>query len=612
MLQVVNVEKSFGERLLFRGVSFTLTPGERLALVGRNGSGKSTLFRMIMGTESPDEGSIVIPRGYRIGHLSQHLAFSAPTIVDEACKGLPEERRDEEYRAHVVLEGLGFTTEDFSKPASDFSGGFQIRVELARVLLSEPNLLLLDEPTNFLDIVSARWLEQFLRDWPHEVIIISHDRSFLDAVATHAMILHRGNARRISGSATALYTLLAQDESIYEQTRLNQEKKRREMEQFVTRFRAKAGTASLAQSRVKMLEKMEVYEELREEPVLDFSFTSAPFHGRALLEAEAISFSYPQRTPRDLPLPILNDFSLVIQPTDRIGVIGKNGRGKSTLLRLLTSELAVTAGLIRTSPHAKIGYFGQTNIDRLSDRLTVEEEIGQANPSLHRTRVRGICGTMMFSGDDALKRIRVLSGGERSRVLLGRLLALPTNLLLLDEPTNHLDIESVSALVESLEGYSGAVVLVTHDEYMLRKLARRIVLFAEDGVHLIEGGYEHFLSVRGWGDQGEITSTSAAPKEREEAKKNRSADDRKERALERQRRAERLRPIEREIASVEQKIVELESAVASAEKSLATDGGPKDRLEFAKLAKISSEGRSDIEHLFEKLEELEKKKKQLE
>lgn len=608
MLQVNNLEKNFGDRTLFRNVSFSLTPGERLAIVGRNGTGKSTLFRIILGEESPEEGEVVHPRGYKIGHLSQHLSFRESNILKEVCRGLPPGREDEEYLGEIVLSGLGFSSADLERPAHSFSGGFQIRIELARVLLSEPNLLLLDEPTNYLDIVSARWLEQHLRDWPGEIMMISHDRAFLDAVSTHTMIIHRGGVRKVSGSTTKLYELIKQDEEVYDKTRLNQEKKRREMERFVERFKAKAGTAALAQSRAKMLEKMEIGEELQEEPALDFTFTAAPFHGKVLLSAEGISFTYPKTPSQPNPAQILGSFNLTITHGDRIAIIGKNGRGKSTLLRLLADDLKPNSGEIKSSPHARLGYFGQTNIARLTPNLTIEDEIMQAalvgasRSGVDRTRIRGICGTMMFSGDDALKQIRVLSGGEKSRVLLGKLLAQPTNLLLLDEPTNHLDVESVAALVDSLETFQGAVLLVTHDEFMLRRLARKIVLFADNGVHLIDGGYDYFLEKFGWGDgdslppEGKSTPSATPPQSPSETKREKPRS---------------RSTIEREISSIESKIMEKEAALKELQSKLLVESQKAQNEQtaqtFALYSKTQLQYEREIEELFGELEILSKK-----
>jgi len=611
MLQITNLEKVFGGRTLFSDVSFSLTQGERLAIVGRNGTGKSTLFRIILGEESADSGEVVKPRGYRIGHLSQHLNFTEPTILREACRGLPHGKEDEEYRGEIILSGLGFSEEDMTRPASMFSGGFQIRLELARVLLSEPNLLLLDEPTNYLDIVSARWLEHYLQDWSGELIMISHDRAFLDAVSTHTMIIHRGGVRRIAGGTEQLYQTIEMDETVYEQTRQNQEKKRREMERFVERFKAKAGTASLAQSRQKMLEKMDIGEELRDEPVLDFSFTAAPFHGRALLSVEDLAFAYPATTLQPNPVQILKDFGITVAMGDRIGVIGKNGRGKSTLLRLLAADLKPTVGEIKTSPHARIGYFGQTNISRLTSSLTVEQEIMESSATAvpgrgsDCTRVRGICGTMMFSGDDALKRISVLSGGEKSRVLLGKLLAQPTNLLLLDEPTNHLDVESVAALVDSLESFDGAVLLVTHDEFMLRRLATRLVLFADDGVRIVEGDYDYFMETIGWGDEDDMSQSQRGAKSGTSKSERKQKNERKDNDQNRSKAG-----IEKKIANAENKITELEQANKTLQSEILAvslrGNTPQVAKQMTELVKTQRANEQAIEELFAELESLSK------
>lgn len=605
MLQVNNVEKSYGDRTLFKGLSFALTPGERLALVGRNGTGKSTLFRMILGEEHPDSGDIIIPKGYRVGHLSQHLSFAKSNILEEACLGLPPERAAEEYKAQIILSGLGFSVEDFSSPAAAFSGGFQIRVELARCLVSEPNLLLLDEPTNYLDIVSARWLERFLRDWETELIMISHDRAFLDAVSTHTMVIHRGKARRVQGKTEKLYGLLAEEEAIQEQTRLNQEKKRRDVELFVSRFKAKAGTASLAQSRMKMLEKMEAIEELQDLPQLDFVFTSLPFFGKSVIEIDNASFAFPPTATKSAPTEILQDFSFTCRPGDRVAVIGKNGKGKSTLLRIIAGELAPNSGEIRRSAHTRLGYFGQTNIQRLSNSLTVEQEVASANSSLNRTRVRSICGTMMFSGDDALKKVSVLSGGERSRVLLGKLIAQPTNLLLLDEPTNHLDLESVAALIDSLERYEGAVMLVTHDEYMLRRLANRLIIFGDSGVQVLEGDYDYFLSRGGWGDDDD--GMTSAAKASSKAKKGPSPARLSESELKERKRI--AKQIEKEVQKLEEQIVKLENRIKSnealmAEHSSQAQEAKVDVFKLAELSRDIKESQQRIEALFEELSEL--------
>jgi ATP-binding cassette subfamily F protein 3 len=494
VLQVSDLSKQYGERVLFEGVSFGMIPGEKLGLVGRNGCGKSTLFRIIMGSEHPDSGKITTPKDYRIGHLEQHLKFTKPTVLEEACLGLPAYSRDyEEYKAEMILAGLGFSYEDMVlKSPADFSGGYQIRINLAKLLLSEPNLLLLDEPTNYLDIVSVLWLQEFLKQWEGEIIMISHDREFMDAISTHSMLIHRGAIRKIAGRTAKLYDQVLVDEEIYEKTRVNEEKKRKELELFISRFRAQASKATLVQSKVKALERMGVKQELQDEDSLDFRFNDADFPGKQMLEAKDLQFGYEE--DQDL----LGNLSFTLQKGERIGVIGKNGKGKSTLLKLIASEMQAKSGSLFMSPNCQIGYFGQTNISRLNPKLTVEAEILNANPMLHVTKVRAICGTMMFSGDDALKKISMLSGGEKSRVLIGKILAQPTNLLMLDEPTNHLDMESIEALVSSLKTYSGALLIVTHSEMILRELATSLIVFKGDKPEFFPHDYNYFLSKVGW------------------------------------------------------------------------------------------------------------------
>lgn len=543
MLRVIDLCKSYGDRILFEEVSFSLSAGERLGLVGRNGCGKSTLFKLILDVEHPDDGSIVMPKNYIVGHLEQHLNFKESSILKEACLGLPKDERDQEYRGEIMLAGLGFSQEDMHKPASHFSGGFQIRINLAKLLLSEPNLLLLDEPTNYLDIVSMRWLSSFLSTWQNELIIISHDRSFMDSVTTHTMFIHRGKIRKVQGDTTKLYTQVAQDEEIYEKTRINEDKKRKELEDFINRFRAQASKAALVQSKVKALEKMGKKDELQDIQTLDFQFCQAAFPGKLMLETKGLTFNYPNGPN------LIEDLNFSVKKGDRFCIIGKNGKGKSTLLRLLYSELSPSSGEISFSQNAKIGYFGQSNISRLDSSLTVEQEITSANNNLDRTKIRGICGTMMFSGDDALKKIKVLSGGEKSRVLLGKLLASPTNILLLDEPTNHLDMESIEALIESLKNYEGAVFVVTHSELILKEFANRLIVFQEDVPFVFEHNYEYFLEKIGWGDDEGMSSR----KEGRKSKKEDFSDSDK-----------KLKQLENKISKMEKEVQKLEDELATA------------------------------------------------
>src|SRR5512142_1474253 len=495
MLQVSNLEKSYGKQVLFDGVSFTVNPRERVGLVGRNGHGKSTLFRIILGEEHRDSGTITVPSGYRVGHLTQHIHFTEDTVLGEACLALPknEDHIDETYKAEAILHGLGFTNADLDRHPSSLSGGYQVRLNLAKVLVSECSLLLLDEPTNYLDIVSVRWLTQFLRAWRNELIIITHDRDFMDGVTTHTMIIHRRTMRKVAGGTQKLYDQILMEEEIYEKTRQNDEKKRKEVEQFINRFRAQATKASAVQSRIKALARHEKLDKLEEIKTLDFKFRSAPFEAKWLMTVENLSFSFAKEGPK-----LFDGLSFAVGKKDRIAVIGKNGKGKTTLLNLLARELSPTGGEIKTHPNTKIAYFGQTNINRLRPEKTALQEIMDAHPDNAQGESRAICGLMMFEGDNALKKVSVLSGGEKSRVLLGKLLVKPSNLLLLDEPTNHLDMEACDSLLDAIDEFDGALVLVTHNEQFLHRLAKRLIIFDKGTVSLFEGTYQDFLDSVGW------------------------------------------------------------------------------------------------------------------
>ncbi len=589
MIQISKLCKAYGEQVLFENASFVLNAGERLGLVGRNGSGKSTLFKLILDEEHPDSGSITWPKGYRIGRLSQHLKFSEATIREEVCLGLPPDERDQTYRADIILGGLGFSESDMERNPYEFSGGFQIRINLAQIMLSEPNLLLLDEPTNYLDIISARWLEGALRAWKGELIVITHDRTFLDSVTTHTMLIYRNAFRKIAGGTAKLYEAIEVHEEVYEKTRLNDAKKRAQIEQFINRFRAKASKATLVQSKIKALERMEVKEELDQEDSLDFRFAAKPFFGKGLMELRGTSFGYEPGTA------LINDLSLQLKIDDRIGVIGKNGRGKSTLLRLIAKEILPQSGSVNFSVNTTLAYFGQTNIDRLDGAVTVEEEISDAHPGMHRTKIRNICGAMMFDGDKALKKIKVLSGGERSRVLLGRIIATPSNLLLLDEPTNHLDLESVEALKDALLEYEGALMLVTHNEMLLRELCTRLIVFQGDKPFVFEGGYDDFLTKIGW--QEEQGNALKPSKSAGATVKRASAQITPENA------SKRARDIEKQIARLEARIIKNEEKEKVLKQKLEQATNVPDPQAIQTISLELHQVAQTIESAFEELEQ---------
>lgn len=595
MIQAVSLAKGFGTQILFEKVSFTIGRGERVGLVGRNGSGKTTLFKMILGEETPDVGDLIIPKNYAIGSLKQHLHFTKPTILEECAQALKEEESFDQYKVEKMLHGLGFKTEDFTRAPSEFSGGYQIRLNLAKVLLANPDCLLLDEPTNYLDIVSMRWLSRFLRNFKGELILITHDRGFMDEVTTHTMGIWRQRLVKIKGTSTKYQEQILLEEEIYEKTRVNSEKKRKELEDFVARFKAKASKAAQAQSRMKLLEKMPELEALAMMESLDFEFHHQECPGKTLMEVKNLSFGY---TPDNL---LIKDVSFPILKGDKIGIIGKNGKGKSTLLNVIAGELSPVSGSVSKNVNLLLGHFGQTNINRLNMENTIEEEIASADPTLATQRVRSIAGVMMFGGDLAKKKIKVLSGGERARVLLGKLLAKPTNLLLLDEPTNHLDQESVEALSLELQNYPGAVVIVTHSEGILREAVTKLVVFHHGKTEYFPQGYDDFLTKIGW-EEEESSGTSEKPVE----KVNR-ADAKKLRQEIIMERSKELSPLKKKMDELEKLIIKLEEKQAKLEQELIDLASSGDSKKIQENAQALGSVRKDVEKSFDELTDITNK-----
>lgn len=495
MIQVDGLSLAYNGEFLFKDASFSIQPKERCALVGRNGSGKSSLFRLVTGREIADKGEITKRKNYTIGTLDQHIVFTRPTLIEEAALGLRPDEQDCIYKAEIILFGLGFSEQDLDRSPQEFSGGYQLRLHLAKVLIGEPDCLLLDEPTNYLDIVSIRWFTKFLIDWKGEFILISHDREFLDSVSTHTMGIHRQKISKVKGDTIHFFEQIMEQEEIHEKTRQNLEKKRDHLQGFIDRFGAKASKATQAASKQKALGRIPVLENLKNLYQLDFQFNEANFYSKKMLEVNEVSFSYSSIIGQ----PLIENFSLSVEKGERIAIIGKNGRGKSTLLRLLAGDLAANKGTIKRSEKLEIGYFGQTNIDRLHPKHSIEEEIATANSKLSYTQVKAICGLMMFSGDKSTKLNSVLSGGEKSRVLLGKIVATSCNFLLLDEPTHHLDMESIEALIDAIEDFQGAVIMVTHSELILKRMVLdKIIICHEGKQELFLGTYEEFLEKNGW------------------------------------------------------------------------------------------------------------------
>ncbi len=575
MIQFENVSLSYAGVPLLENISFTLGKRERLGLIGRNGSGKSTIFRLLMGTEKYDGGTIGVAKNYRIGWLEQHIKFTEPTIIDEAVLGLPIDERCDVYKAEKLLVGLGFTEEEFEKSPQALSGGYQLRLNLTKLLLSEPDCLLLDEPTNYLDILAMRFLSKLLMRWPGELIIVCHDREFMDSITTHTMGIIRKKVRKLAGSSIEFFNQLAAVEEIHEKTRLNQEKKKAHLQSFVDRFGASASKATLAGSRKKALAKIPSLEALKSLYNLDFEFRVKLLPGDKIGELKNVSFGYTDTA-------LIPDFSLFLEQGDRIAVIGKNGNGKSTLLRLIAKDLKPQTGTVTYSEQVAIGYFGQTNIERLNKKHTIEEEIKLANPKLNYTDVKAIAGQMLFSGDLSTKKIEVLSGGEKSRVLLGKIIANPCNLLLLDEPTHHLDIESVEALIDALNDFPEAFIIVTHSELMLKRLELdKLIVCHENRQELFIGSYEEFLEKQGWEEEKPV---GKAPKKKEVQAP--SAD---------------TGSTEKARRELEKKILELEDLQAKDYNLLEEASLEQDFSKIQSLSKMTEKRAEEIDALYKKL-----------
>ena len=599
MIRAENLQKSFAGQKLFDGVNFKIGARERVGLVGRNGHGKTTLFRMIMGEESCDEGAITIPKNYRIGIVRQSLGFTERTVLEEGMKGLSADRKHNHWEVERILAGLGYSQRDMQRHPGEFSGGFQVRLNLAKAIVSEPDLLLLDEPTNYLDITSIRWIEKYLVKWPHEIMLITHDRGFMDNVVTHVLGIHRKKIRKISGNTEKYYTQIAQDEEVYEKTRQNDERRKKEINQFISRFRAKARLANMVQSRIKTIDKMEKKDKLDQLKTLEFSFRSKPFRGKHVLRVEHQSFSY------DSKISLIKDLSFSVNAGDRICIVGKNGKGKTTLLKILAGILTPDVGSIVYNPNIDIGLFEQTNVQSLIATRTVEEEIAYAHEDVDRQRARDICGAMMFEGDAALKKIGVLSGGEKSRVLLGKILAVPVNLLLLDEPTNHLDMDSCDALLAALDSFDGTVIIVTHNEMFLHALADRLVVFQDEQIHLFEGSYQQFLDKEGWSDEIDEKGDMAGITEDMPVSAKRSKKDirrmRSEIVVEK---SLKIKPLDKQIKKIEEDIDLHEKNVHILNETMINASQSNDGRKISEISRKIHKSQAIIERLFAEMEQL--------
>jgi ATP-binding cassette subfamily F protein 3 len=588
MIELVNISKSYPTNELYSGLELRLNAGNKVGLVGRNGSGKSTLFKLILGEEQPDSGEIAIPKNYKIGALKQYFDFTEKTLLEETALALSEEDKYNIYKAEKILFGLGFTQDDLEKAPKAFSGGYQIRINLAKLLLTEPNMLLLDEPTNYLDILSIRWLKAFLKSFEGEVILITHDRDFMDSVCTHTMGIIRKSAFMVQGSTRKFYELLANNEEHYEKQKIAQEKKIKELEEFIAKNKARAATATLAQSKVKILEKMEVMDDLQYDANLKFDFNYKETAAKFLLEVKDVSFGY---SPNNI---LFKNITFALNKGETIGIIGKNGKGKSTLLNVIAGELKALTGNVDFHSSTVFGHFGQTNISHLNLNNTIMDEIHSTNVKLPESTIRGIAGLMMFSGDNAKKKISLLSGGEKSRVMLGKIIAKDVNLLFLDEPTNHLDMDSIEALTNAIKAFEGSCMIVTHSEDLLRAVCDRLIVFTNDGADYFNGTYDEFLEKIGWDDDVvEVKKVKKPNVNKKEIKKLRAA------VVSEKSKA--TAPLKKEVQEQEDEILKLEALLDETQNELTRLTSKGDNHAITEVSKNVAKYEKQIEEKYEAL-----------
>jgi ATP-binding cassette subfamily F protein 3 len=539
MLTISNMTKSFGERVLFEDVSIQVNRGDRMGLVGPNGSGKSTLFSLILGGDTPDEGRVVLERGAVLGHLPQETApVGEETVLQLATAISPEVaelqwriKRFEaghdtdshdfhevqaqfdaiggyqlEPRAKTILRGLAFRDRDFDRPLNAMSGGWVMRAHLARLLVQQPGLLLLDEPTNHLDLEALRWLQGYLQSYPGAILLISHDREFLNQLVEHILEIRQRRLRRYRGNYDNYLVLReAQDEQLQAAFK-NQQKEIQKLQAFADRFRAKASKASQAQAKLKQIERMDKIEAPeRDGRAIKLRFPQPPRSGRRVITLADVHHAYGENV-------VYQGLRFEAERGQRIVLVGPNGAGKSTLLKILAGVLPLQSGVRELGLHVKSGYYAQHRVEMLKPHRSVFEEAMDLPEKMPEQTVRTVLGSFLFTGDDVFKPVSVLSGGEKSRLALAKLLLNPPNLLLMDEPTTHLDMPSIEALIGALGPYEGTLIFISHDVYFIRQLARMVLHVDAGRLTPYHGDYQYYLdkTARNGGGQPAAAKPAAA------------------------------------------------------------------------------------------------------
>ena len=612
MIQLSAAGKRFGPKVLFQDLDWLITSHDRVGLVGANGTGKSTLLKVLAGFEGLDYGAVNRQRGMRCGYLPQDgLSLSGRTVFAECLSVFSDvhqmqrelealaqrmgevDHSSAEYqqiseRFHqiqaeihsrdgyniesevgVVLNGLGFKKEDWERRTEEFSGGWQMRIALGKLLLEKPNLLLLDEPTNHLDLETRNWLEQYLLNYPHSYVLISHDRYFLDVTVDKIAEIWNKKVWFYSGNYEKYLAQKQQRREQLEAAYRNQQEKIEQLEAFISRFRYQATKARQVQSRIKELERMEKIEIPPEEKTIHFSFPQPQASGRTVAEAKDLGKNYG-------PKQVFSRADFVIERGDRIALVGVNGAGKSTLIKLLAGLEPASAGELKLGHNVEVDYFAQDQYKALDPNARLLDDLFEAAPRSTQTELRSLLGCFLFSEDDVFKTVGVLSGGERNRYALARMLLHPSNFLLLDEPTNHLDLRAKDVLLESLQKFTGTVVFVSHDRYFIDKLATRVFEIGDGRVEVFPGNYEDYLwrkegrseapaAVSGSGNGARPASAGRqqVPLEQPKSQDGPDADSRQKRInpIKLKQMKERLQELEEEVARLEAAIAQAETAL---------------------------------------------------
>jgi len=632
MLHARGLSLRYGAKVLLDNASFSLGHRDRVGLIGPNGSGKSTLMKILSGQIEPDAGSVQLVRRARAAYLPQELSELPPgSILEGVLSSVPgrtwlesriaaaeaalAEAHSEEdqvelggelaelheelghheelygrHRAEEILSGLGFPHSAFARAASELSGGWKMRAALASLLLQDPELLLLDEPTNHLDVPTLEWFDAFLRRSRKALLLVSHDREFLDRQIDRMLSLEPEGLRSYPGDYERYLTARAQEEDLLAAQAERQARRRAQMQAFIERFRATASKARQVQSRVKLLEKEEIVQVREERATVRFRFPEAPRSGREVARLDRVSKGYGGSS-------VYRDLSAQVLRGDRIAVIGLNGAGKTTLLKLLAQEMAPDEGALALGHNVVTGYFAQHHTERLDPSRTVLEEVHGLVPAQPQSWVRGVLGAFLFSGDDVDKRISVLSGGERARVALARLLVVPSNFLLMDEPTNHLDLDSSEALIDALTRYQGTLLFVSHNRSFVNGLATQVWEVRDGQIDAQPGDLDDWSRRRA----AQAAGTGPAAQARA-VPGGQGSQARRERALQREQRDKVLGPIKRAIAELEQRIAQLEQEKRSAEAQLADPALFSDPARSTPLVTAYRDASRKLEELYARWE----------